>query len=258
MSLVIYPLVTARLAVEAGRLTFLRNYGQQIWLPAPFYVILGGSEPVLVDTSGSAEVMSDLRTEPVEHVMDFEDALAKLNLKPKDVGLVVHTHLMYDHCANSHRLPRARFVVQKAELEFAFKPHPMFAGVYQRHLFEHLNFEVIEGDQDLIPGVRLLFTPGHTPGIQSVAVETQAGLAIITGFCCLAENFEPQLSPAWKTTEVPEVVPPGIHTDMLQAYDSMVRVKHMADIIIPFHDPEMTAKDSIPDLTKSVVDSVEH
>ena len=54
MSLVIHPLVTARLAVEAGRMTFLRNYGKQIWVPSPFYAVMGGGEPVLVDTSGSA------------------------------------------------------------------------------------------------------------------------------------------------------------------------------------------------------------
>lgn len=247
MSLVIHPLVTARLAAEAGRMTFLRNYGKQIWLASPLYAVMGGGEPVLVDTSGSADVMSKLRTEPVEHIMEFEEALAKVGIEPADVRLVIHTHLMYDHCANSKQLPNARFFVQKKELEFAYNPHPMFAGAYQKHLFDGLDFELIDGDHELMPGIQILFTPGHTPGIQSVAVETEAGLAVITGFCCISENFEPQLSPAWKTSQVPEVVPPGIHTDMLQAYQSMVRVKQLADIVIPFHDLELTSKTTIPD-----------
>ena len=123
----------------------------------------------------------------------------------------------------------------------------MFAGVYQKHLFDGLDFELIDGDHELMPGIQILFTPGHTPGIQSVAVETEAGLAVLTGFCCISENFEPQSSPAWKTSQVPEVIPPGIHTDMLQAYQSMVRVKQLADIVIPFHDLELTSKTTIPD-----------
>jgi glyoxylase-like metal-dependent hydrolase (beta-lactamase superfamily II) len=179
--------------------------------------------------------------------MGFEEALAKVGLRTTDIKTVVQTHLMYDHCANSPSLDRARFVVQKEELDFALSPHPLLAGAYQRQFFQDLNFEVVEGDCDLAPGIRLLFTPGHTPGIQSVAVETADGLAVITGFCCLAENFDPRIAPAWKTDLAPEVIPPGIHIDMAQAYESMLRVKRMAKIIIPFHDPVMTAKACIPE-----------
>lgn len=125
-------------------------------------------------------------------------------------------------------------------------PHPIFAGAYQRPLFEDRPFEIVEGDEDLFPGIRLLFTPGHSPGNQSVAVSTESGLAIITGFCCTPENFYPQKSQARVTDRTPEVIPPGIHTDMLQAYASAVRVKKTADIIIPMHDPLMAKKKRIP------------
>lgn len=250
MSFIIHPLVTARLTVEAGRLTYLRNYGTKIWVPCPFYLITGGPTPILVDTSGSAQVMSGLRIEPVEPVLDFEEALGQMGLNLEEITMVVHTHLMYDHCANSKLLPKARFVVQKKELAFALDPHPMFAGAYQRHLFEGLPFEVVDGDHELMPGIKLLFTPGHSPGGQSVAVSTSAGVAIITGFCCTQENFVPQKNQAWVTNRVPEVIPPGIHTDMLQAYESTMRVKSLADIIIPFHDPVMANKKRIPEENK--------
>lgn len=250
MSFIIHPLVTARLTVEAGRLTYLRNYGTKIWVPCPFYLITGGPTPILVDTSGSAQVMSGLRIEPVEPVLDFEEALGQMGLNLEEITMVVHTHLMYDHCANSKLLPKARFVVQKKELAFALDPHPMFAGAYQRHLFEGLPFEVVDGDHELMLGIKLLFTPGHSPGGQSVAVSTSAGVAIITGFCCTQENFVPQKNQAWVTNRVPEVIPPGIHTDMLQAYESTMRVKSLADIIIPFHDPVMANKKRIPEENK--------
>lgn len=247
MPLTIHPLITARLALDASRMTYLRNAGQMWWVPSPFFAILGGPEPVLVDTSGSGTVMSSMRAEPVETVLDFEEALARVGLVPREIGTVVHTHVMYDHCANSKYLPKARFVVQKKELEFAFDPHPLLAGAYQRELFEGLNFEVVDGDKELLPGIRLLFTPGHTPGTQSVAVETDAGLAVITGFCCVRENFQPQDTGAWKTDRPAEVIPPGIHTDMVLGYQSMLRVKEMADIIIPFHDPGLEGKERIPE-----------
>jgi glyoxylase-like metal-dependent hydrolase (beta-lactamase superfamily II) len=247
MSYIIHPMVTARLSVEAGRLTYLRNYGKKIWVPCPFYLITGGPEAVLVDTSGNADLMSRLRLEPVEPVTDFQEALASVGLSLEEIRIVIHTHLMYDHCANSKLLPNARFIVQKKELDFALAPHPMFAGAYQRNLFEGLRFDVVDGDQELIPGIKLLFTPGHSPGGQSVAVSTSAGIAIITGFCCTQDNFVSQKNQAWVTNIAPEVIPPGIHTDMLQAYESTMRVKHLADIIIPFHDPIMGTKNQIPD-----------
>lgn len=246
MALTIHPVVISHIAMDTGRLTYLRDYGKRKWVPCPFFVILGGAEPVLVDTSGSAEAMSAFRTEPVKHVMHFEEGLARLGLGVQDIRVVIQTHLMYDHCANSKKLTRARFIVQGKELQFALDPHPIFAGAYQRPLFEDLPFEIVEGDFDLFPGIRLLFTPGHSPGNQSVAVSTDAGVAIITGFCCTLENFYPQKSQAWVTDRTPEVIPPGIHTDMLQAYESAVRVKKMANIIIPMHDPVMTKKKQIP------------
>ena len=246
MQLTIHPLITARLNMDASRMTYLRNAGESWWVPSTFFAILGGAEPILVDTSGSAKVMSGMRAEPVEEVLDFKDALSKVGLTPEEIGIVVHTHLMYDHCANSKALPKARFVVQKKELEFAFDPHPVLAGAYQRELFEGLNFDVIEGDGELIPGVHILFTPGHTPGTQSVAVETGAGLAVVTGFCCVAENFQPTNAGAWKTDRPAEVIPPGIHTDMTQSYQSALRVQKMADIIIPMHDPGLEGRDCIP------------
>lgn len=247
MHYIIHPLVTTRLAVEAGRLTYLRNYGKRIWIPCPFYLITGGPEPVLVDTSGNADLLSRLRLEPVEPVQDFQEALMNYGLSLEEIRIVIHTHLMYDHCANSKLLPNARFIVQKKELDFALAPNRMFAGAYKRNLFEGLPFEIVDGDQELISGIKLIFTPGHSPGNQSVAVSTSAGLAIITGFCCTQENFAPPKNQAWETEIVPEVIPPGIHTDMLQAYESTMRIKDLADIIIPFHDPIIGATNRIPD-----------
>jgi len=61
-----------------------------------------------------------------------------------------------------------------------------------------------------------------------VAVETSKGKAIITGLCCNAENFPTSGG----------VIAPGVHLDVIQAYDSMNRIKEAADIVISIHDLE--------------------
>ena len=111
----------------------------------------------------------------------------------------------------------------------------------QRTISYFINNILNEGDKQIIPGVHVLFTPGHTPGGQSVVIETPKGTAVITGFCCMRENFEPPD----QARGLP-VVPPGIHTDLLQVYDSEVKVKEIADIILPIHDAEFIGLDKVP------------
>ena len=232
----IYPLVTAKMVIEMGRLTYMRNYGTAQYLPVPFFILKSGNQVVMIDTSASAELMSGLRTEPVKHIKSFDEALAQVDLTPEAIDTVVLTHLMYDHCGNAKRLPNARFIVQQKELEYAGNPHPLFAGAYHSSLFENIHFDVIDGDYELMAGIDLIFTPGHSAGCQSVAVDTEVGKTIITGFCCLEENFSAPSAGAWVSNQEPEVIPPGIHLDMETAYLSAMRVKDLADNIMTFHD----------------------
>ena len=63
---------------------------------------------------------------------------------------------------------------------------------------------------------------------------------MITGFCSIERNFYPPES-------VPTpVIAPGILLDIQQAYDSVLKVKEMADIIIPIHDIKFLEMDSVP------------
>jgi glyoxylase-like metal-dependent hydrolase (beta-lactamase superfamily II) len=138
--------------------------------------------------------------------------------------------------------------VQKNELEFALNPHPIFEILYPRDIIKNLAFEVIDGEQTILPGIAVMPVPGHTPGGQAVIVDTAEGKAVISGFCSIAENFYPPEDV--KETMTPfasyPVIAPGIHTDLFQAYESVLRVKQIADIIIPMHDPDMAERDHIP------------
>ncbi len=75
-----------------------------------------------------------------------------------------------------------------------------------------------------------------------MVIDTEKGKAIIAGMCSIRENFEP---PEIIRKYMP-VITNGIHLDARQAFDSLLRVKREADIIITPHDPESASKDTIP------------
>ena len=132
-----------------------------------------------------------------------------MGLRPQDIDIIILTHLHEDHIQLARRYPKARFIVQKSELEFARNPHPVQAFCYLKDPFDDVNFQVIEGDKEIVDGVRVMLTPGHSAGAQSIVVETAQGRAMITGFCCIRTNFKPP-----RELGIP-VIPPGILLDFV-------------------------------------------
>lgn len=230
----IHPLLVGINSTDQGIMTYQRGYGQRIWLPIYAFLITGGSSLVLVDT-GLEESLAPPEADHGLEVLDFDDALARHGVKPSDIDLLIQTHLHNDHCENTYKCDKARVVVQRSEYEFARDPHPIDHRYFD-DLLEDVTFDLIEGDQELLPGLGVVLTPGHTPGGQSVVVETGQGRAVITGFCCNDKNF-PSTGPA---------VASGVHTDAIQAWDSAQRMKDQADILIACHDLKWAAQASIP------------
>jgi len=233
----IHPLVVGINETDQGIMTYQRGYGTRIHLPIYVFYLSGGSKNILIDT-GLEDFMVPPGVEDLYgfKVLDFEEALAQVGLQPADVDLVIQTHLHNDHCENTYKCRKARVVVQRAEYEFALNPHPLDHR-YFPDLLEGLDLEIIEGDLEIEPGIEVILTPGHTPGGQSVAVQTKAGRAIITGFCCNDKNF-PADGPA---------IPSGVHLDAIQAWDSAQKIKGMADLLLPLHDLSLGAKARIPE-----------
>jgi N-acyl homoserine lactone hydrolase len=223
---VIHPLVIGANETDQGIMTYLRGYGKRIWIPVYAFLIEGEEENILVDTGLEQFVVPEhVGREHGLKIQEFEEALEDHGLRPEDIDIIIHTHLHNDHCENDQKCPQAKIVVQKAEYDFFLDPHPLDHRYYP-DLLDGLRIEIVEGDVSFRDGIDLIFTPGHTPGGQSVAVRTSGGRAIITGFCCNAMNFPPD-APA---------VPPGVHTDAIAAFESARKIREMADILIPLHD----------------------
>lgn len=233
----IIPLAVGFNETDQGIMTYQHFYGKRIILPIYAFAITGGARKILVDTGLEDFVVpADLEDKIGFPIMDFEEALGTIGWKPEDVEIIIHTHLHNDHCENDSLCTNAEIYVQKTELDFCRNPHPIDHRYYPE-LLDDLNIVSIEGDTEIADGIQALFTPGHTPGGQSVVVETSQGKAIITGLCCNAENFPPG----------GRVIAPGVHIDAIQSYESMIRIRQAADILIPIHDLELGRKKTIPE-----------
>ena len=125
--------------------------------------------------------------------------------------------------------------VQKKEYAFLKKPHPVDHRYYP-DILDDVKVVEVDGDANIVDGIDVILSPGHTVGGQSVAVNTAEGRAVITGFCCNDKNF-PSTGPA---------IAPGVHIDLTEAYDSIQKIKELADILLPLHDPTIGTRKSIP------------
>lgn len=234
----IKPLIVGMNQTDQGIMTYMKYYGQKIFLPIYVFALIGGDKKILIDT-GLENVMVP---EGVEEqygvkVYEFDEALASIGWKPEDVDIVIHTHLHNDHCENDYRCTNAKVYVQKAEFEWLHNPHPLDHRIFDDILDDNEVVQ-IEGDiENLFDGISVIHTPGHTPGIQSVIVDTEAGKAMIVGFCSNEKNFPKNQPP----------VTPGVHLDVREAYDSVQKViDYGADILLPLHSMEVGQKKSIP------------
>jgi glyoxylase-like metal-dependent hydrolase (beta-lactamase superfamily II) len=116
-------------------------------------------------------------------VVSVIDALHRQSLDERDVLAVVNTHLHFDHCGQNSLLGHAPVWVTAAEVEAAsveFYTVPEWAEISERRL------RLSADGEEIAPDVRVLHTPGHTPGHQSVTVLTDRGLEVIVGQACFS------------------------------------------------------------------------
>lgn len=155
----------------------------------------------------------------------LEDALRATGFAPDDVDMVISTHLHFDHAGGNTRregeravpsFPRARYVVQRGEFEFAQRDNPRIRASYLAHNYDPVHeaglWEFVEGEARPTEGIRVLPTPGHTPYHQSVLVESDGEVA-----CFLAD-----LCPTTAHLPLPWIM--GYDLEPLVTLDSKTRV----------------------------------
>ncbi len=109
------------------------------------------------------------------------DKLAALDLPPENIDIVINTHLHFDHCGWNTRMvngklrptfPNAIYVTQRGELEHALAPSERDRASYLSENFAPIRdagqWQLLDGDHEIVPGVKLVVVPGHTRNMQCV------------------------------------------------------------------------------------------
>ncbi len=132
---------------------------------------------LLLDTGMGSHPDVDAHYQPRRRPL--RPALAAAGARAEDVRLVVNCHLHFDHCGGNPGLAGRPIFTQRVELETARTA----ADYTLPELVDApgLRYEVLDGEAEVLPGVLVLPTPGHTAGHQSVVVRRRDGTVVIAG-----------------------------------------------------------------------------
>jgi glyoxylase-like metal-dependent hydrolase (beta-lactamase superfamily II) len=144
------------------------------------FVVRHPAGVIVVDTGfGFGHPELDLRYEV--RARRIRDALESVEVRQDEVTGVINCHLHADHSGQNSSFPGIPIWVQPAEWAAAHEPdHTIVEWVD----YDGADIRERGGDHLVVPGVRVIATPGHTAGHQSVAVDTAEGLVVLAGQAC--------------------------------------------------------------------------
>lgn len=243
----IHPIVVGTKVFDKSMMTYQHGAGETYTIPIYSWYIKGGDKHIIVDTGEINPIQSEAREKAIGgKIYTFEEGLKRFGLTPDTIDIVIHTHLHNDHCENDFKCTNAKIYVHEHELTHIHNPHPLdfrYLEDYIQDAEDNGQIQVMTEDTEVLPGITCMHTPIHTEGGMSIVIDTDKGKAIITGFCVIQENFSPPIEV--RAMEM-EVIPPGTLVNAFDAYDIMLKIRDMADILIPLHEPKFAAVNSIP------------
>lgn len=196
--------------------------GERGQWPVHGFVITHPAGAVLVDTGvgGPGDLLNDWRVVNVS----VAEALAELDLSPADISLVINTHLHFDHCGQNPVFKHAPFYVQRAELDRARRESQELSSWFD---FTGARFELLDGDAEILPGLSVVATPGHTLGHQCVTARSGDGsLDLLIG--------DAAYTPREYSGPPGLELPPGQAADRMSWETSIGRIRSMAPSRVHF------------------------
>jgi N-acyl homoserine lactone hydrolase len=143
--------------------------------PCLGYLVSHPQGVLLFDTGMGSDPQADAHYRPRR--IGLPEALAVVGCQVAGLSLATNCHLHFDHCGGNPLLGAIPVFVQRAELDTA-RAEP---GYTLPELIEASRFELVVGQAEVLPGVLLMPTPGHTGGHQSLVVRRSDGVVIVAG-----------------------------------------------------------------------------
>ncbi len=189
------------------------THGRLAWPSIP--LIKAGGKTILFDT-GHCGVHKQLLKK-----------LSERGIGQSDVDILVISHGHWDHALGFPLFPRAEVVIGERELEWALAANPAENTTVPIYVIEHIaecpRLSTLKGDTELLPGVTMIDTPGHTPGHMSMVLETAEGKVVLAQDA--VKNRAEFLARQADQT-----------LDAAATAASIERVASIADIVVPGHD----------------------
>ncbi len=238
----IRPILTGYNSVDKGLyVTHQTDVGVEMELPVLAFLIEGYDRRILVDTGMSdgehaTKWHHNGRQTPEQRI---HKALELMEVPTDSIGTIIITHMHWDHTFNLDQFPMARKVVHEKEWAFAQNPIPVYWKSYESPMlgigkprpFDGVKFDKVAGEEEIVEGIRVFPTPGHSPGHQSVQVRTQQGIIVLAGDGFFTkDNLAPDPKRGWP------LMPAGRFADVVALWHSMEEMKERADLILMAHE----------------------
>lgn len=210
-------------------------------MPIPAFLVTHPAGNVLFDTGLHRDLLDPASTRlgvlakymsvsfsPEEHILP---RLAAVGLMPRDIAIIVNSHLHFDHVGGNDAFPEAKVVLQRSEWAAARDPALIPRLGYIPDDYARSNVVCVDGEQDLYGdgALTLIPTGGHTPGHQSLLVRIGERRILLVGDACyLCENLERRMVPRTSFNVA----------EALHALDHLTHLRRQGVEIIIGHDPQ--------------------
>ena len=221
-------------------------------LPVIAFYVEGGGRKIMIDTGMSSTRIAHEYHHPGSSQPEgfaIHHQLKKINVDPAEIDTVILTHLHWDHIYHLDKFTNAKFYVQRIEYDFALNPIPLYHKSYEYPSiglipqFDKIDFELLDGESQIMDGISVYLSPGHSIGHQTVIVHTKDG----EYHCCgdlvfTRDNFKP----------IPQInytiTPPARFADIISSWRSIENCLHRAvdvEHILPTHEIKVLDKEVI-------------